>query len=47
MNVLSKRLLTLGASGVVAITGGYVISPWEWKENQAYRDIVGVATVYT
>lgn len=45
MNVLSKRLLTLGASGVVVITGGYVISPWEGKENQAYRDMVGIPTI--
>ena len=45
MNPLTKRLLALGASAVVAVSGGYLVSHWEGKENRAYRDIVGVVTV--
>ena len=43
--VLSKRLLTLGLSATLAVTGGYLIGPLEGMSNQAYRDIVGVPTV--
>lgn len=45
MNPLTKRLLALGASAVVAVSGGYLVSPWEGKENRAYRDLVGVVTI--
>ena len=45
MNSLTKKLLTLGTSAIIAVTGGYLISPWEGMENYAYKDIVGVATI--
>lgn len=45
MNPLVKRLSLLGASSVIAVSGAYMINPWEGKENHAYRDIVGVATI--
>lgn len=45
MNVLTKRLLALGTSFVIAVAGGYLVVPWEGKKNQAYLDIVGVPTV--
>lgn len=45
MNPLTKRLLALGASSVVAVTGGMLVAPWEGKENHAYRDLVGVNTI--
>lgn len=45
MNPLTKKLLTLGTSAIIAVTGGYMISPWEGMENHAYKDIVGVATI--
>ena len=43
--VLSKRLLTLGLSATLAVTGGYLIGPLEGVSNQAYKDIVGVPTI--
>ena len=43
--VLSKKLLTLGLSTTLAVTGGYLIGPWEGISNQAYKDIVGVPTI--
>lgn len=45
MNSLTKKLLALGTSGIIAVAGGYLISPWEGMENYAYKDIVGVATI--
>lgn len=45
MNPLVKRLSLLGASSVIAISGAYMVAPWEGKENHAYKDIVGVATI--
>lgn len=45
MNPLTKKLLTLGTSAIIAVTGGYMILPWEGMENHAYKDIVGVPTI--
>lgn len=45
MNNLTTKLLALGASGVIAITGGYMVGPWEGVEKKAYQDIVGVWTI--
>lgn len=45
MKALTKRLLALGAGSVIAVAGGYVVAPWEGKENHAYRDMVGIPTV--
>lgn len=43
-NTLTRKLLVLGTSSTVAIAGGYLIGPWEGKENTAYKDMVGVVT---
>ena len=45
MKALTKKLLALGASSLIAVTGGYLIDPWEGKRNDAYKDIVGVYTI--
>lgn len=45
MNAITKRLLALGASGIIAVTGGYLVAPWEGMETKAYQDIVGVWTI--
>lgn len=45
MNALTKRLMAYGASAVVAVSGAYLVAPWEGKENVAYRDLVGVVTI--
>lgn len=45
MNPLTKRLLALGASSVIAITGGYLVGPYEGKRNNAYLDMVGIPTI--
>lgn len=45
MKALTKRLIALGATSVIAVSAGYVVAPWEGMSNQAYRDIVGVVTV--
>lgn len=45
MNPLTKKLLVLGASSVIAVTGGYLIAPWEGKRNAAYLDMVGIPTI--
>lgn len=43
----SKRSLAAlaGATGVVALSIGALIKPWEGRELKAYRDIVGVWTI--
>ena len=45
MKALTKRLLALGATSVVAVSGAYLVEPWESTKNQAYRDLVGVPTI--
>ena len=45
MRALTKTLLSLGASSVVAISGGYLVGPYEGKRNTAYLDMVGIPTV--
>ena len=45
MNPLTKRLLALGASSVIAVSGAYLVEPWESTKNQAYRDMVGIPTI--
>lgn len=45
MNPLTKRLVALGASSVIAISGAYLVAPWEGSSNKAYRDMVGVPTL--
>lgn len=46
MNSLTRRLIALGAGSVIAVAGGYAVGPWEDKENHAYRDMVGIPTVF-
>lgn len=45
MNTLTKRLLALGATSVIAVSGVYLVEPWEGTRNQAYRDMVGIPTI--
>ena len=45
MNVLTRKLITFGTSVVIAVSGGYLISPFEGKSNTAYKDMVGVVTI--
>lgn len=45
MNPLTKRLVALGTSSVIAISGAYLVAPWEGSSNKAYRDMVGVPTI--
>ena len=45
MNPLTKRLAALGASSVIAVSGAYLVEPWESTKNQAYRDMVGIPTI--
>ena len=45
MNPLTKKLFSWGVGGVIAVSAGYVVAPFEGMSNQAYKDIVGVATI--
>lgn len=45
MNILTKRLTSLGAASIIAVAGGYLVGPWEGKENKAYKDIVGIPSI--
>ena len=45
MNTLTNKLVKWGAASVVAVSAGFLIAPFEGKENHAYKDIVGIATV--
>ena len=45
MNSLTKRLVALGASSVIAVSGAYLVVPWEGSSNKAYRDMVGIPTL--
>lgn len=45
MNPLVKRFVALGATSTIAVTGAFLIDPWEGNENHAYEDIVGVVTI--
>lgn len=45
MNTLTKRLTSLGAASIIAVAGGYLVGPWEGKENKAYKDIVGIPSI--
>lgn len=41
----AKAALAGGAAGVVAMTAVVLVQPWEGRELEAYRDIVGVWTI--
>lgn len=45
MKALAKRLIALGATSVIAVSGAYLVEPWEGTKNQAYRDMVGIPTI--
>ena len=45
MNPLTKKLLALGASAVIAVSGGVLVGPFESEQTKAYQDIVGVWTI--
>lgn len=45
MNSLTKKLAALGASAVIATTGGLLVGPYEGVETTAYKDMVGVWTI--
>lgn len=45
MNSLTRKLTAIGATAVIAVSGGVLVAPWEGKENHAYKDMVGVATL--
>lgn len=45
MNALGKRLITLGASFVIAVSATFLVAPFEGKENKAYLDLVGIPTI--
>lgn len=41
---LTSYLLGAGFTAAAAISGGYLIAPWEGKENNTYLDPVGIVT---
>ncbi len=43
-NKLTAYLLGIGLTSAAAISGGYLIAPWEGKENKTYLDPVGIVT---
>ena len=45
MSPLTKKLLSWGVSGVIAVSAGYAVAPLEGMSNHAYKDIVGVVTI--
>lgn len=45
MKALTKRLITLGVSSVIAVSGAYMVAPWEGDSNKAYLDMVGIPTI--
>ena len=45
MNPLTRKLTGLGATAIIAVSGGVLVGPWENRENHAYRDMVGIASV--
>ena len=42
---LYKKLLGVGLGSALAISGAFIIAPFEGKENKAYIDPVGIVTV--
>ena len=42
---LYKKLLGVGLGSALAISGAFIVAPFEGKENKAYIDPVGIATV--
>lgn len=42
---LYKKLLGVGLGSALAISGAFIVAPFEGKENKAYIDPVGIVTV--
>lgn len=42
---LLKRFTAIGATAIVAVTGAFLIDPFEGNRNNAYTDMVGVVTI--
>lgn len=36
MNTLYKKLAAYGLGGAVALSGAYLVAPWEGKENRVH-----------
>lgn len=45
MNKIHKQLLGYGLGGALAISGAFLVAPFEGKENKAYIDPVGIYTI--
>ena len=44
MNSLYKKLIGIGLGGAIALSGAFLVAPFEGKENQVYVDPVGILT---
>lgn len=44
-NAIRKKLLALGLSSAVVLSGAYLVAPFEGKENKAYLDPVDIYTI--
>lgn len=45
MKSIYKKLAAYGLGGAIALSGAYLVAPWEGKENKAYVDPVGIYTI--
>ncbi|MGC3003762.1 lysozyme [Streptomyces sp. G35A] len=44
MNALYKKLAAYGLGGAIALSGAFLVAPFEGKENKVYVDPVGILT---
>lgn len=44
MNALHKKLAAYGLGGAIALSGAFLVAPFEGKENKVYVDPVGILT---
>lgn len=44
MNTLYKKLAEYGLGGAIALSGAFLVAPFEGKENKVYVDPVGILT---
>lgn len=44
MNTLYKKLAAYGLGGAIALSGAFLVAPFEGKENKVYVDPVGILT---
>ena len=45
MKPLTKKLSAFGVGTIIAVSGAYLVEPWESTQNHAYKDMVGVVTI--